>query len=270
MDYPNCKSGSENWKRRSIAATESAISDANDGRSFVEKSKVWGELKELLLQHVFHGKCAYCEARFAGGFYGDAEHYRPKKKVTVKGEDGRAEPVLCGGVPHPGYYWLAYDWENLLPSCQLCNGNRGKQNQFPISGTYVTDRNEAVDTANLNAIERPLLLHPYFDDPDAHIKFRDDGEVEAVAGSDKATASILVYDLARDDLVEDRKAQQRGFAHAYGTALIEKVSHPETTSIEELLKPYLGDAAPYSKACRDHLERLIELGAYVAKIGRSF
>src|SRR2546421_12196339 len=54
----------ENWKRRSIAATESAISDANDGRSFVEKSKVWGELKEFLLQHVFHGKCAYCEARF--------------------------------------------------------------------------------------------------------------------------------------------------------------------------------------------------------------
>jgi hypothetical protein len=45
--------------------------------------KIWKDLKDWLLKNVFHGKCAYCETQFVGGFYGDAEHYRPKGEVRV-------------------------------------------------------------------------------------------------------------------------------------------------------------------------------------------
>lgn len=61
------------------------------------------EVRACLLE-LFHYKCAYCESRIEKC---EVEHYRPKGRV-----DGSA---------HPGYYWLAYEWENLYPSCESCN-----------------------------------------------------------------------------------------------------------------------------------------------------
>jgi hypothetical protein len=34
-------------------------------------------------------------------------------------------------LTQPGYYWLAYEWSNLLISCQLCN-QEFKKNRFPL------------------------------------------------------------------------------------------------------------------------------------------
>ena len=31
----------------------------------------------------------------------------------------------------PGYFWLAYAWQNLFLACQLCN-QRFKKNLFPL------------------------------------------------------------------------------------------------------------------------------------------
>ena len=66
----------------------------------------------------FFGKCAYCEDRIVSTQPGDIEHYRPKGCVT--NEDGSRVMVDANGgkkVPHPGYYWLAYEWTNLLYAC---------------------------------------------------------------------------------------------------------------------------------------------------------
>src|SRR5690242_6626228 len=41
---------------------------------------VWKQLRDWLLIHVFHNKCAYCEMEVVG-FPGDAEHFRPKGRV---------------------------------------------------------------------------------------------------------------------------------------------------------------------------------------------
>src|SRR5574341_1145443 len=68
---------------------------------------------------VFFGKCAYCETLIAENHPGDIEHFRPKGRVTdsmgrqlmVQDENGEE-------YPHPGYYWLAYDWKNLLLACE--------------------------------------------------------------------------------------------------------------------------------------------------------
>ena len=68
----------------------------------------------------YHNKCAYCERLEKA----DIEHYRPKKKVA---EDNT----------HNGYYWLCYEWTNLLPSCVKCNREGAKHSKFPILGTRV-------------------------------------------------------------------------------------------------------------------------------------
>jgi hypothetical protein len=61
---------------------------------------------KLALAILFHNKCAYCEKYIEKGMF-EVEHYRPKSAAL--------------GDPHPGYWWLASRWENLLPTCPGCN-----------------------------------------------------------------------------------------------------------------------------------------------------
>jgi hypothetical protein len=113
----------------------------------------------------FYGKCAYCETDIVGYQHGDVEHFRPKAGVTDEGDLPIDE--------HPGYYWLAYDWRNLLPSCEKCNqpseisGRKvGKHNRFPVEGRHARQPDEI-------EAEEPLLIHPGSgrpeDDPDLHL-----------------------------------------------------------------------------------------------------
>lgn len=70
------------------------------------------------LDVLFHGKCAYCESVYANVQPMDVEHFRPKGRVT-RWVNGKREIVL-----RFGYYWLAAEWTNLLPSCIDCNRQR--------------------------------------------------------------------------------------------------------------------------------------------------
>ena len=96
-------------------------------------------------------------------------------------------------IEHPGYFWLAYNWKNLLPSCQNCNTYGGKGVQFPalkghvflkkIEKDKLKDLREPyfeskkypgfyyLSPEDLNDIEDPFLLHPYFDDPLKYLVF---------------------------------------------------------------------------------------------------
>src|SRR5262249_14198650 len=108
------------WLRRAAKARRKAIEAHRANRRLIKfNDALWGELKFHLCE-LFHGKCAYCESRVRASYGGDVEHYRPKGKVD---EDNS----------HPGYYWLAYNPSNLLPSCALCNQARGKMTHFPIA-----------------------------------------------------------------------------------------------------------------------------------------
>lgn len=133
------------------------------------------------LNELFYGKCAYCESFYASTAPVDVEHYRPK---------GAVHEVTT----HPGYWWLAMDWENLLPSCIDCNRKRkqkipqissnllrlldhsqgfshsaiessGKKDSFPILGARAT-----TETCSI-ADEIPLLLDPCRDNPLEHIEY---------------------------------------------------------------------------------------------------
>ena len=86
-------------------------------------SSIYGHLDvKAALKVAQSGKCAFCEARVDHVAHGDVEHFRPKKGYRQTASDS---------LGLPGYYWLAYEWSNLLFSCQICN-QRHKGNLFPL------------------------------------------------------------------------------------------------------------------------------------------
>lgn len=157
----------------------------------------------------FSGKCAYCESYIADFQHGDMEHFRPKKGIT----DENGAPVFVnspGGVrlEHPGYFWRAYDYRNLLPSCITCNqpgqNGIGKHNRFPLSlpPEHATNEDEI-------AGERPLLLNPIDpkdEDPEDHLGVDlDTGLLIYKNNSKRAETIVGIFGLnVRDQLVKER------------------------------------------------------------------
>ena len=179
-----------------------------------------GDDVKLALHRLFKGKCAYCETPYQASQPVDVEHYRPKGQL----ED---DPH------HPGYWWLAARWDNLLPSCIDCNRRRGqvtatlgmtlqdletalacgdteplgKRDAFPTRDR-VWARAEADDVGE----EKPLLIDPTRIDPASHIVWALESEISMVvpvvddggSQSDQGVASIHVYGLNRMGLVQER------------------------------------------------------------------
>jgi len=137
--------------------------------------------------------------------------------ITI--EDTRPQP--------PGYWWLASEWSNLLPSCSDCNRPRrqdfpgglprtaGKANRFPIASEA-----KRAAVPGQEAKERRLLLHPSLDQPEEHLHFVSgagtirDGEIEPARlksgrASKMGEASIEVYALQRLGLIERRRTVLR-------------------------------------------------------------
>ncbi|HVS51966.1 MAG TPA: hypothetical protein VHD62_06380 [Opitutaceae bacterium] len=149
------------------------------------------------LQEAFYGKCAFCEADIVNNQPGDVEHYRPKCGVL----DEAGKPV----AGHNGYYWLAYDWRNLLPSCADCNRGRygsdgtyfGKAEFFPVDGKRATKPGEEAD-------EQAMLLHPGVDNPNDHLLF--DPKTGVIAGmTERGKITVKLLGLNREKLPEARK-----------------------------------------------------------------
>jgi hypothetical protein len=190
---------------------------ANDEQgNFVFRAYKAPDVKAAL-QALFKGKCAYCEGLYKSSAPVDIEHYRPKSGV----EDDNS---------HPGYWWLAMDWENLLPSCIDCNRRRkhiivtegmtleeaeqqrsephhlnsGKKDAFPIRGRRLMPKDKEFPD------EDALLLDPTRRDPSSHLVFTLEPPslilATQVDGAPNALgqASIQVYGLNRLGLVQDR------------------------------------------------------------------
>jgi uncharacterized protein (TIGR02646 family) len=158
------------------------------------------------LAEAFDGNCAYCESKIGVVSPKDIEHYRPKGAIRTK-----------AGQKPPGYYWLAATWENLLPSCPLCNrvnnleladgthNKAGKGNWFPL----VNEAKRATSVGK-EKDERPLLLHPYRDDPTKHLEFVEEGVVRARLGTNgkpsrRGEATIELLGLNRVELAKQRR-----------------------------------------------------------------
>ncbi|MFL6232671.1 MAG: retron system putative HNH endonuclease [Thermoanaerobaculia bacterium] len=155
------------------------------------------------LEALFHDKCAYCETESSAGFDWNVEHFRPKGQVAERAD-------------HPGYYWLAYEWSNLYPSCSHCNqrrkdrprwgdlrhaGSGGKMDQFPLED----ESTRALSPGDDLGTEARLLLDPCTDRPEEHLRYTVDGQVMAVVGSRKGKVSIDVFHLRRSRLRDKRR-----------------------------------------------------------------
>lgn len=157
------------------------------------------------LAAMFGSKCAYCESDVRAVGPPDVEHYRPKAAIEIGGRRHR-----------PGYYWLASDWENLLPSCYDCNRRRyqettsgrrlsGKGNAFPLK-----DESRRAAMPGDEAHEEPQLIDPCRDDPTAHLEFLPEGAIRAAeegngASSECGEVTIEVLGLDRLDLCSGRR-----------------------------------------------------------------
>lgn len=253
---------------------------ANKDQPFSYSAYSDHSIKEAL-GRLFHQKCAYCESPYAATHPVDVEHWRPKSEVLIIEEGKR--------LRKRGYYWLAADWNNLLPSCIECNRSReqdvaeldqrlapqsrslGKGNLFPLA-------DESKRAVNLEGItqEEPLLLHPCVDQPEDYLEFIEYGLIRAKLDETNATkvkgeTSIEVFGLNRMGLVQSRREvllliQQRMFTIlALARQLEEKQTKRRQELIEDLLSYELDALAqfrdprrPYSLMARQLIDGFID------------
>lgn len=247
----------DTWQKRAEKARDKVLTDVAAGKDPEFNDAVWGDLKRWLLKNAFHGKCAYCESLVEDATDNPAaEHYRPKRAPTVRDAAGAVAVVQVQGKDHPGYYWLAYEWRNLVPACSRCNSN-GKGNSFPVRKAHVAAHDaKRNDPADLDALEEPLLLHPYFDDLTKHLSFGEKGVVAALNGDDRGAASIRDYRLEREGLRKLREdAQELAWLR-----LNKLIGDDDLSKVD--LAPWRSGASIYSAAVLDYVRpRLRELVA---------
>lgn len=163
------------------------------------------------LKAIYHCKCAYCES-----FEPDpeVEHFRPK---------GRVQDV----PDHTGYFWLCYEWTNLLPACHDCNKNGVKGNYFPVEGTRQTAPPPLLPSGALDldkfkllsplltTTEIPMFLNPEVPGFDPFNYFRFDRFGEIIENSPigtiefrKAKWTIKIADLNRPKLYLNLRKKQ--------------------------------------------------------------
>jgi uncharacterized protein (TIGR02646 family) len=174
------------------------------------------------LSAIYNNKCAFCESDTTAGAPLQVEHYRPKAKVT-------------GEAAHPGYYWLGYEWSNLLLACSSCNNKKG--NHFPVARQRALahpvvngqlDAARCVATAAELVAEQPLLLNPETaPDTRIHFEFSASGAITGLTpagrhtvthcGLDRDMLTIArkkVYDDFLDDLVRHIDKLQRNLINS--------------------------------------------------------
>lgn len=214
---------------------------------------LWSDYKHCFFQAQFSGKCAYCETRFGAGYSGDVEHYRPKTKIREPKRPGNRDDI-SGQPPgrrfhegsKPGYWWLAYSWDNYLCSCKRCNN--WKLESFPLRN----ERTEMVPGAE--AGEQPLLINPYLTDPALHLTFNQLGEIFGV--TEEGQITIDRCGLNRESLNHERKARADELKEAIDDYLsaFESRNDALVRSAIRRLKAFRKGAAPYAAMARAIIE----------------
>lgn len=129
-------------------ATLAALSETERGGFIDANGDAWSYLRPALWR-IGYLKCWYSEAILQAG-EGQVEHFRPKKRLW--------------GARHSGYWWRAFDWENLRLAHVTVNIRRedyitgemaGKGCYFPLCNN-AQRANNLLDEQN----EEPLLLDP--------------------------------------------------------------------------------------------------------------
>jgi len=186
------------------------------------------------LAALYKNKCAICERD--RGTELQVDHYRPKKPRANKTGDK---------YNHPGYYWLAYTWSNLMPLCSNCN--LSKSNKFPLSCWSETNRITDIinvrglaifkpySTKWLNDIEKPLMINPEIEvTPERHFTFKVNGEIVGRTLEGKETINICK--LNRKDLKRERIKIRQGYVNEIKKSFDEYVLNKDVSELKGSLK----------------------------------
>jgi hypothetical protein len=166
------------------------------------------DVLKQLKDNIYKEKCAYCESKSGHVAALQVEHFRPKNGLK------KEKP---GDETHNGYYWLGYEWSNLLLGCPKCNGKGGKSTRFPISGKRVYDGSPFDSSGEIDSFDRtrliasnsplidekPLLLNPEYDEPGDHLEFDNLGQIKGI--TERGDATIKICKLNRDALYMRRQ-----------------------------------------------------------------
>jgi 5-methylcytosine-specific restriction endonuclease McrA len=182
------------------------------------------------LMTLYNDKCAICE-RLRGTEL-EIDHYRPKKE---RNNNSGTE------YNQTGYYWLAYEWSNLIPLCSKCNKN--KSNKFPLRSWDNTNRissHNNINTLNpfnpynldwLQSQELPLMINPEFDkNPERHFIFHSNGRV--VGRTEEGDETIKICKLNRKDLIRERLKICEKYANSIKLALVGYNDHKNRSRLE--------------------------------------
>lgn len=180
-----------------------------------------------------HEKCAFCEAKPLHVSSGDVEHFRPK--AAVRQDEGAP-------LQRPGYFWLAYAWENLLFSCERCN-RRHKGNLFPLVDPTCRARAPSDDLT----AEEPFFVDPSAEDPELHITFR---EHVPCGLTERGKATILALGLDRRELNRDREESLQRLRLIASVAALDVPGEALRADARDLLRKALEPRAEYARMCR--------------------
>ncbi len=208
-------------------------------------SSIYGHTEvKTALRAGQHGKCAFCESQVTHIAHGDVEHFRPKGGFCQRAADP---------LGRPGYYWLAYSWENLLFACQLCN-QRHKKNEFPLANPAKRARHHRDDVSG----ERPLFVDPANgEDPAASLSFREEVPFHK---NKRGKETIRALGLMRTPLQEKRKERLEAlriiFVFAYTLdSITAGLKHQDVQLARDHLRRARLDAGEYAAMVRAAIPR---------------
>jgi hypothetical protein len=168
---------SAGWQLRASRARVELLGKPtwNEKLDYIKKNAdIWRDLGKELVAH-FGNKCWYTDAANYGARL-DVEHFRPKAKtveVTVNDFEEAANHLLLKlpNAQREGYWWLAFDLENLLLCSQVMNREE-KRNFFPLhkDSPVASGVNQ-----NLWRTEIPALLDPRKLDDVCLVAYDDNG-----------------------------------------------------------------------------------------------
>ena len=177
------------------------------------------------LRTAQHDKCGFCESKISHVSFGDVEHFRPKAAVR---------DIPTDSLISPGYFWLAYDWENLLFACECCN-RRHKGNLFPLMDSTTRARAPSDDIG----LESPLFIDPGREDPSAQVGFHEEYPY-AIGGNVRGQTTIDALGLLRPELTERRRERLQKLRHlgAAMKVLNRKRDHESKALVKEISAEY--------------------------------
>lgn len=147
----------------------------DERKKYLSENPDWNFLQKIMIEEYGY-KCWYSEALIGNGIF-EIDHFRPKN---------RARQGDIGDKPNKenGYWWLAYDIDNMRLSGAMSNQRRrdklrenaeveGKGDLFPLDLT----RGKIAKDECSTLCEKPLLIDPVIPSDVGLLTFDEDGKI---------------------------------------------------------------------------------------------